>query len=213
MKTWATLIAIALGSISSLAQANVTSSLSGPGSIFVGDTATFSANITDIGQSGYNWEEITAVSYSFYSGDGQTHSGSLSGLWTSSLDLTTTFDYGTTGSYTPSFDATVQTTDQYTQWYSGAYWVNSGYESCWFSCWWVDTSHYQYYSYYENYQTNLQFDTSSSTSLNVMATPVPEPETYAMLLAGLGLLGFMGRRRRQKPLNPTEYQPMTKEGV
>jgi hypothetical protein len=27
---------------------------------------------------------------------------------------------------------------------------------------------------------------------------VPEPETYAMLLAGLGLLGFIGRRRRQQ---------------
>jgi hypothetical protein len=27
--------------------------------------------------------------------------------------------------------------------------------------------------------------------------PIPEPETYAMLLAGLGLLGFMARRRRQ----------------
>jgi len=27
-------------------------------------------------------------------------------------------------------------------------------------------------------------------------TPVPEPETYAMLLAGLGLVGFMVRRRK-----------------
>lgn len=26
--------------------------------------------------------------------------------------------------------------------------------------------------------------------------PIPEPETYAMLLAGLGLIGFMGRRRK-----------------
>ena len=26
---------------------------------------------------------------------------------------------------------------------------------------------------------------------------VPEPQTYAMLLAGLGLMGFVARRRRQ----------------
>lgn len=29
------------------------------------------------------------------------------------------------------------------------------------------------------------------------ANPVPEPETYAMLLAGLGLMGFMARRRQR----------------
>ena len=29
-------------------------------------------------------------------------------------------------------------------------------------------------------------------------TPIPEPETYAMLLAGLGLLGFAARRRKLK---------------
>ena len=31
--------------------------------------------------------------------------------------------------------------------------------------------------------------------LTVEVTPVPEPETYAMLLAGLGLIGFAARRR------------------
>ncbi len=30
------------------------------------------------------------------------------------------------------------------------------------------------------------------------AAPIPEPETYAMLLAGLGLLSFATRRRKQK---------------
>jgi hypothetical protein len=31
-----------------------------------------------------------------------------------------------------------------------------------------------------------------------LLTAVPEPETYAMLLAGLGLMGFVARRRKQK---------------
>ena len=36
-----------------------------------------------------------------------------------------------------------------------------------------------------------------------LLTPVPEPETYAMLLAGLGLLGFTMRKRKQ----PAKVQP------
>jgi len=31
---------------------------------------------------------------------------------------------------------------------------------------------------------------------NIVATPVPEPETYAMMLAGLAALGFLARRRK-----------------
>jgi len=33
--------------------------------------------------------------------------------------------------------------------------------------------------------------------LTVIPTSVPEPETYAMMLVGLGLVGFMARRRKQ----------------
>lgn len=33
--------------------------------------------------------------------------------------------------------------------------------------------------------------------LDMVTTPVPEAETYAMFLAGLGLIGFMARRRAQ----------------
>ena len=35
-------------------------------------------------------------------------------------------------------------------------------------------------------------------NVSITLPPVPEPETYVMLLAGLGLLGFAARRRKQK---------------
>lgn len=34
-----------------------------------------------------------------------------------------------------------------------------------------------------------------STSMNVQVGAVPEPETYALMLAGLGVVGFASRRR------------------
>ena len=33
-------------------------------------------------------------------------------------------------------------------------------------------------------------------AVNFVAAPIPEPETYALLLAGLGAVGFMARRRK-----------------
>ena len=33
--------------------------------------------------------------------------------------------------------------------------------------------------------------------VKLMSAPIPEPETYALMLAGLGLVGFMARRRKQ----------------
>lgn len=39
------------------------------------------------------------------------------------------------------------------------------------------------------YWTDVQF------TGQVLATPIPEPATYAMMVAGLGLLGFAARRR------------------
>lgn len=44
------------------------------------------------------------------------------------------------------------------------------------------------------YSVNTRFDTLSNGGL-YMTTPVPEPTTYGMLLAGLGLMGVALRRR------------------
>ena len=50
--------------------------------------------------------------------------------------------------------------------------------------------------------TSLSFNNVPSTdafeSANYSITPVPEPETYALLLAGLGAVAFVARRRRNK---------------
>jgi PEP-CTERM motif len=48
----------------------------------------------------------------------------------------------------------------------------------------------------------MQFDSGSGfrTIDNTTLPPVPEPETYAMMLAGLGLLGWVGRRKAKQQL-------------
>jgi hypothetical protein len=44
-------------------------------------------------------------------------------------------------------------------------------------------------------KSGLAFIEKKFAGLDVITTPVPEPETWAMLLAGLGLVGFAARRR------------------
>lgn len=58
---------------------------------------------------------------------------------------------------------------------------------------------------YNGYDFIIGYNDSFSTHndwddmvIGVNIAPIPEPETYALLLAGLGLLGFAARRRRLK---------------
>ena len=51
-------------------------------------------------------------------------------------------------------------------------------------------------SYYLMVSGTMLSDTSGSFGGAVMLNPVPEPETYGMLLAGLGVVGLLARRRK-----------------
>jgi hypothetical protein len=72
---------------------------------------------------------------------------------------------------------------------------------------WTDTKLAGYPAYYIDFYSGIAWTNSNAYAWAVrdgdvasVAAPVPEPETYAMMLAGLGLLG-LARRRKQK-LNP-----------
>jgi len=61
---------------------------------------------------------------------------------------------------------------------------------------WTSLGNVRVMNLYSGYSSGV-FSGPGQSQLYLMPTPVPEPETYAMLLAGLGLMGFMARRRRQ----------------
>lgn len=175
-------------------------------SIAAGQSVTFSTNFTDTLTAGYDSEYIKSVSYVFNSGDGQTFANSFTtnsqGGIAPTVNLSQSFTYATPGSYQPSFSATVTTFDNYHQTEEYQYQSGTGYH--YYSCGFFSTcsSSYPIYSTGSRtnyYTTELSSGVSSATDLTVttsVAAAVPEPETYATLLAGLGLIGAVTRRRR-----------------
>ncbi len=53
-------------------------------------------------------------------------------------------------------------------------------------------------SYYVQVKGSVLGNGSGKYNADLALAPVPEPETYAMMLGGLGLLAFTARRRKQK---------------
>lgn len=62
---------------------------------------------------------------------------------------------------------------------------------------WNSLGNVQVMNLYSNYNSRTgRFSGHAQSQLYM--TPVPEPETYAMLMAGLGLMGVVARRRKQR---------------
>ena len=55
----------------------------------------------------------------------------------------------------------------------------------------------QTFAYVIGYNDSFHHADWDDVVVGVNIDPIPEPETYAMLLAGLGLMGFVARRRKQ----------------
>jgi hypothetical protein len=214
MKKLSTFIftAITTAAITS-AHAGVTAVLSGPSVIDAGQTASFTAHVTLTPLDGYDFFAMTGLDYQFDSGDGTFWMGTLAssefvGGTLKSYDFSAHFLYDTPGTFAPKFTVTSHTTEFQTDYVAVPYFQNSGYSyqtrySCGvfntYTCYqdhWVDTSRWIGVGYVPH--AEIYNVATSAGSVTSMVVNVPEPQTYAMMLAGLGLMFVIARRRKAK---------------
>lgn len=67
-----------------------------------------------------------------------------------------------------------------------------------------DGLHYGFAEFAGTYLVSYGFESAPGVGIDVgaaLAAPVPEPETYALLMAGLGVVSVIARRRKAKRLD------------
>jgi len=134
-----------------------------------------------------------------------TASGSFSGMFSDTFDFTILTpmyltNAGVTAVLTPDVNSTTGFDIKSVSWVGGPFVFNN-----------VDTplggSLFQQYTAavvpallapgtYSIQVTGVSLSAGASYTGNVTLAPVPEPETYALMLAGLGAIGYMARRRK-----------------
>lgn len=208
MKKIAVAVIIATGVFASAVQAAPVTSL--PGGIVVPMAASNVVSSGPITQApGITWSSATQNSLFGYTDD---YGFSNNGLWQGSPPMIGTNDGTSTMEYAFStLQAGVGGLINYAR-------TGNGYEGAPATITVYDSSHTLIESSILNFSTNgigefhgFQEATASiayfslsgayiglrNLTITTNVSAVPEPESYAMLLAGLGLMGFVARRRKQ----------------
>lgn len=106
--------------------------------------------------------------------------------------------FSTLGNYVPLVGYSLSNTGSFQNVQSSSYWLSNTLIANARSGWWFDTSTGNSDAPASVGPLFLQYSAMAVRDGDVLAA-VPEPETYLMLLTGLGLVGVMVRRRAKAP--------------
>lgn len=131
----------------------------------------------------------------FHSYDGSTSQGY--NVPTSSSEMASLFFktlgnksyHDTSDQFQPGYGLT--NTGSFQHFYDFTYWLGTEYAPLPDNAWYFTTG----FGYQAAYYKTSQFHAMAVRNGDVLLAPVPEPETYMMLLLGLGAIGALTRRR------------------
>ena len=200
----------ALLALASPSQASVVDTFTvNPNPINAGASSLLDLNLSLLADPGYFNAQFIGGTVTLYSGIGPSATfGITPGL--NPQDFQQSFAYPTAGNFTTSFSISASYSEQYQYLQqTGQYWVSTGgyYVDCGFFCsYFVPTGYWQaiysvftgtsYSNFYDEGTRSLVANALADPSPDIASTPLPA--ALPLFAGGLGLIGLLARRRKQR---------------